>query len=240
MERTRRLPILLVIEPEEMGGLVKGFEIGVHDYLFRPIEGTELWARVHTQMRRKRYQDLMRENYQRSLSLALTDSLTGLYNRRYLNAHLSSMIERSQNDGKPLSLFMLDIDHFKRVNDSYGHASGDEVLRQVAGLISHNLREFDLTARIGGEEFVVVMPDTPIAAAQMVADRMRKMVAETDMRLRGAATTSPQHVTVSIGVATLVDGEGGDELLRRADEALYAAKNVGRNRVMIATAKATV
>jgi two-component system cell cycle response regulator len=150
------------------------------------------------------------------------------------------MIERSQNDGKPLSLFMLDIDHFKRVNDTYGHASGDEVLRQVAGLISHNLREFDLTARIGGEEFVVVMPDTPIAAAQMVADRMRKMVAETDMRLRGAATTSPQRVTVSIGVATLVDGEGGDELLRRADEALYAAKNAGRNRIMIATAKATV
>ena len=239
-ERTRRLPILLVIEPEEMGGLVKGFEIGVNDYLFRPIEGNELWARVRTQMRRKRYQDLMRENYQRSLSLALTDSLTGLYNRRYLNAHLSSMTERSQNDGKPLSLFMLDIDHFKRVNDTYGHASGDEVLRQVAGLISHNLREFDLTARIGGEEFVVVMPDTPIAAAQMVADRMRKMVAETDMPLRGAATTSPQRVTVSIGVAALVDGEGGDELLRRADEALYAAKNAGRDQVMIATAKATV
>jgi two-component system cell cycle response regulator len=239
-ERTRRLPILLVIEPEEMGGLVKGFEIGVNDYLFRPIEGNELWARVRTQMRRKRYQDLMRENYQRSLSLALTDSLTGLYNRRYLNAHLSSMIERAQASGKPLSLFMLDIDHFKRVNDTYGHASGDEVLRQVAGLISHNLREFDLTARIGGEEFVVVMPDTPVTAALMVADRMRKMVAETDMPLRGAATTSPQRVTVSIGVANLVEGEGGDELLRRADEALYAAKNAGRNQVVIAPATATV
>ncbi len=239
-ERTRRLPILLVIEPEEMGGLVKGFEIGVNDYLFRPIEGNELWARVRTQMRRKRYQDLMRDNYQRSLSLALTDSLTGLYNRRYLNAHLSSMIERSQTDGKPLSLFMLDIDHFKRVNDTYGHASGDEVLRQVAGLISHNLREFDLTARIGGEEFVVVMPDTQVAAAHAVADRMRKMVADTDMPLRGAATTSPPRVTVSIGVASLIEGEGGDELLRRADEALYAAKNAGRNQVTIAPVKETV
>ncbi len=233
-ERTRRLPILLVIEPEEMGGLVKGFEIGVNDYLFRPIEGNELWARVRTQMRRKRYQDLMRENYQRSLSLALTDSLTGLYNRRYLGAHLQSMIERSHASGKPLSLFMLDIDHFKRVNDTYGHASGDEVLRQVAGLISHNLREFDLTARIGGEEFVVVMPDTPVAAAHMVADRMRKMVADTEMPLRGGATTAPQRVTVSIGVAALRPGEAGDELLRRADEALYAAKNAGRDQVIIA------
>ncbi len=234
VEKTRRLPILLVIEPEEMGGLVKGFEIGVNDYLFRPIEGNELWARVRTQMRRKRYQDLMRENYTRSLSLALTDSLTGLYNRRYLEAHLQSMIERAQTSGKPLSLFMLDIDHFKKVNDTFGHAGGDEVLRRVGGLISHNLREFDLTARTGGEEFVVVMPDTPVAAAQMVADRMRVTIAETDMPLRGAATVEPQHVTISIGVAALRAGEGGEELLRRADEALYAAKNGGRNRVSVA------
>jgi len=232
MERTRRLPILLVIEPEEMGGLVKGFEIGVNDYLFRPIEGNELWARVRTQMRHKRYQDLMRENYQRSLSLALTDSLTGLYNRRYLSAHLQSMIERAHASGNPLSLslFMLDIDHFKLVNENYGHASGDEVLRQVADLISRNLCEFDLTARFGGEEFVVVMPDTPAASAHMVADRMRKMVSETDM---------PQRVTVSIGVAALQPGEGADALLHRADEALYAAKNAGRDQVVIAAEPAT-
>jgi len=236
MERTRRLPILLVIEPEEMGGLVKGFEIGVNDYLFRPVEGNELWARVRTQMRRKRYQDLMRENYQRSLSLALTDSLTGLYNRRYLSAHLQSMIERSHAIGKPLSLFMLDIDHFKRVNDTYGHASGDEVLRQVAGLISHNLREFDLTARVGGEEFVVVMPDTAAASARMVADRMRKMVRDKDMPLRAGAVTEPQRVTVSIGVAALLPGESADDLLRRADDALYAAKNAGRDQVAVAPA----
>ncbi|HEY4135076.1 MAG TPA: PleD family two-component system response regulator [Alphaproteobacteria bacterium] len=241
-ERTRRLPILLVIEPEEMGGLVKGFEIGVNDYLFRPIEGNELWARVRTQMRRKRYQDLLRDNYQRSLSLALTDSLTGLYNRRYLTAHLQSMIERSHATAKPLSLFMLDIDHFKRINDTYGHACGDEVLCVVAGLISHNLREFDLTARIGGEEFVVVMPDTPIAAAEMVADRMRKMVSETDMPLRGAATApvEPGKVTVSIGVAALCDGESGDDLLRRADQALYGAKDGGRNLVVLAPARVAV
>ena len=236
MERTRRLPILLVIEPEEMGGLVKGFEIGVNDYLFRPIEGNELWARVRTQMRRKRYQDLMRENYTRSLSLALTDSLTGLYNRRYLETHLQSMIERSHASGKPLTLFMLDIDHFKRVNDSFGHAAGDEVLRRVAGLISHNLREFDLTARTGGEEFVVVMPDTPIAAAEMVADRMRKTVGEADMPLPGAS--APLRVTISIGVAELARGEAASALLQRADEALYAAKNAGRDRVMLAPAKA--
>jgi two-component system cell cycle response regulator len=174
----------------------------------------------------------MRENYQRSLSLALTDSLTGLYNRRYLSAHLQSMIERAHASGNPLSLslFMLDIDHFKLVNENYGHASGDEVLRQVADLISRNLCEFDLTARFGGEEFVVVMPDTPAASAHMVADRMRKMVSETDM---------PQRVTVSIGVAALQPGEGADALLHRADEALYAAKNAGRDQVVIAAEPAT-
>src|SRR5690606_1758859 len=132
----------------------KGFEIGVNDYLIRPIDGNELWARVRTQMRRKRYHDLLQEDYQRSLALALTDSLTGLYNRRYLMTHTTSMVEHARSNSKPLSVLMIDIDHFKPVNDTYGHAAGDEVLRAVAKEIAHSVREFDLTARIGGEEFV--------------------------------------------------------------------------------------
>ena len=229
--RTRRLPILLVIEQEQLQGLVKGFEIGVNDYLIRPIDGNELWARVRTQMRRKRYHDLLQEDYQRSLALALTDSLTGLYNRRYLMTHMTSMVEHARSNSKPLSVLMIDIDHFKPVNDTYGHAAGDEVLRAVAKEIAHSVREFDLTARIGGEEFVVVMPDTPGAAAFAVAERLRQAIADRQVEVGGAK--HPLAVTASIGIATLMGPtESVDGLLARGDEAMYRAKAGGRNRVI--------
>jgi two-component system cell cycle response regulator len=230
--RTRRLPILLVIEQEQLQGLVKGLEIGVNDYLIRPIDGNELWARVRTQMRRKRYHDLLQEDYQRSLALALTDSLTGLYNRRYLMSHLESMVERSKTTSKPISVLMIDIDHFKVVNDTYGHATGDEVLRSVALEIGRGVREFDLTARIGGEEFVVVMPDTPGSAAMAVADRLRDSIAANRAEL-SAGGKQPPAVTASIGIATLLGpSESADNLLSRADDAMYRAKTAGRNRVV--------
>jgi two-component system cell cycle response regulator len=229
--RTRRLPILLVIEQEQLQGLVKGLEIGVNDYLIRPIDGNELWARVRTQMRRKRYHDLLQEDYQRSLALALTDSLTGLYNRRYLTSHLESMVERARGGAKPLSVLMIDIDHFKVINDSYGHAAGDDVLRAIAVEIGRSVREFDLTARIGGEEFIVVMPDTTGAAAMAVADRLCSTIAENQVRT--AAVQQLLNVTASIGIATLLGpGESANNLLSRADEAMYRAKSAGRNRVV--------
>lgn len=230
--RTRRLPILLVIEQEQLPGLVKGLEIGVNDYLIRPIDGNELWARVRTQMRRKRYHDLLQEDYQRSLSLALTDSLTGLYNRRYLTSHLESMAERARSSSKPLSVLMIDIDHFKVVNDTYGHAAGDDVLRAIAVEIGRSVREFDLTARIGGEEFVVVMPDTTGAAAMAVADRLCSTIAENQVEI--ASLDQKLKVTASIGIATLLGpGESATNLLSRADEAMYRAKKSGRNRVIV-------
>lgn len=230
--KTRRLPILLVIEQEQLQGLVKGFEIGVNDYLIRPIDGNELWARVRTQMRRKRYHDLLQEDYQRSLALALTDSLTGLYNRRYLMKHLESMVERARSTAKPLSILMIDIDHFKVVNDTYGHATGDDVLRAVAAEIGRSVREFDLTARIGGEEFVVVMPDTSGAAALAVADRLRATIAESRAEASPGGK-QPPLVTASIGLATLLGpSESVDNLLSRADDAMYRAKTAGRNRVV--------
>ena len=230
--RTRRLPILLVIEQEQLPGLVKGLEIGVNDYLIRPIDGNELWARVRTQMRRKRYHDLLQEDYQRSLSLALTDSLTGLYNRRYLTSHLESMAERARSSAKPLSVLMIDIDHFKVVNDTYGHAAGDDVLRAIAVEIGRSVREFDLTARIGGEEFVVVMPDTTGGAAMAVADRLCSTIAENQVEI--TALNQKLSVTASIGIATLLGpNESATNLLSRADEAMYRAKKGGRNRVVV-------
>ena len=152
LDEFRTMPVLLVIEPEEVGGLAKGFELGVNDYLIRPIDANELKVRVRTQLRQKRYRERLQDNYRRSLSLALTDDLTGLYNHRYLCAHMDTALRRAVANGKPLSLLMLDIDFFKKVNDNFGHGAGDNVLKEIASRIVRGIREFDTAARRGGEE----------------------------------------------------------------------------------------
>jgi two-component system cell cycle response regulator len=230
-EQTRQVPILLVAEENELPRLAKGLDLGANDYIIRPIDRNELIARVRTQIRRKRLHDRLRENYHRSLSLALTDPLTGLYNRRYLGAHLDGMMTRADDNGKGPALLLFDIDRFKQVNDTYGHLAGDEVLCEIASRTLHDVRSFDLVARYGGEEFLVVMPETNLQVALVVAERLRLSIAERPFAVSGAATPIP--VTVSVGVATtLTENDSPIELLRRADEALYAAKNNGRNRVL--------
>jgi two-component system cell cycle response regulator len=230
-ERTRQVPILLMVDEGDMNRVAKGLELGANDYVIKPIDRNELLARVRTQIRRKRYQDRLRSNYEQSLSLALTDSLTGVFNRRYVNAHLPRLLDRAADSNKPVSVLMFDIDHFKRVNDTYGHDIGDEVLREVAVRASRNLRNFDLVARLGGEEFVVIMPDTDGESAMMVADRLRTRIGDTPFVI--SAPVGQITVTVSVGVA--IGGRIGDtvdHLLKRADEALYEAKRTGRNRVI--------
>jgi two-component system cell cycle response regulator len=232
-ELTRQTPILLLIESEDTARLAKGLELGINDYLVAPIDRNELLARTHTQVRRKRYQDGLRANFQRSLSMALTDSLTGLYNRRYLEAHLGTLMSRVLQGGKPFALLMLDIDHFKLVNDNYGHASGDEVLRELSERLMHSVRNFDLVARMGGEEFVVVMPDAAPEVAAAVAERLCQRIARKPFGV--SHPVNRLEVTVSIGCATASGEEDRPEaLLRRADEALYQAKRAGRNRVVVA------
>jgi two-component system, cell cycle response regulator len=227
-EASRLVPILLVADGEEVSRLAKGLDLGATDYIVRPIDRNELIARARTQIRRKRMQDGLLDNYQRSLALALTDPLTSVYNRRYLMAHLDELMMRTADGHAGPGLLMLDIDYFKRVNDTHGHVAGDAVLRDVAGRIQRNVRGFDLVARYGGEEFVVVMPDTGLPVATMVAERLRNMVADKPVALGdGGGDVS---VTVSIGIA--VAREGGDtaaQLLQRADKALYGAKASGRN-----------
>jgi two-component system cell cycle response regulator len=176
-------------------------------------------------------QDRLRENYRRSLSLALTDELTGLYNRRYVVAHIEESIARIGHDGPPdISVMMFDVDHFKSVNDQLGHPAGDDVLRQLADRALRCVRSIDLVARLGGEEFVVVMPETNLSAAVTVAERMRHSVAAEPFLIQALGEQRP--ITVSIGVAVATAGDTVDSLLQRADEALYEAKNGGRNKVV--------
>lgn len=230
LDRIRHLPILTITEPGEDSRLLRGLEMGVNDYLVRPIDKNEMLARVRTQIKRKRYSDQLRNRLEESVELALTDSLTGLYNRRYMEGHLNTLVEEAVQRGKPLSMLVTDIDYFKAVNDSHGHDAGDVVLQEFSERLRQNIRGIDLACRFGGEEFIVIMPDTDLAKAYLVAERLRQCIAGKPFPL---ADSTQLSVTASIGVASL---EGIDDtpesLLKRADQALYCAKRDGRNRVV--------
>lgn len=237
-EVTRQLPLLVLVEdsPEDMKRLVKGLDLGVNDYLIRPIDRNELLARTKTQLRRKRYQDRLRFAYHNSIALAVTDSLTGLYNRRYMESHLGTIITRAEREQKPLSLLIMDIDHFKTINDTYGHVVGDEVLTEFARRITRSIRGIDMAARFGGEEFVVAMPETHLVDAINTGERLREAIAEKPFQVNHEV--GEIAVTVSIGVSERTPGNPtGSELIQVADKALYAAKDGGRNRVCASDAE---
>lgn len=233
-ETTRQTPILILVEPDDQTRLLRALDMGVNDYLLRPVDRQELLARVNTQVKRWRYTEQLRHSVKASIELAVTDPLTGLYNRRYLETHLTSLIDHFVNRGKSLAVLALDVDFFKPINDTYGHDAGDKVLQELASRIRENTRSIDLCCRTGGEEFVLVLPSTNMAAAHLIAERLRKSIAFKSFTA-GPATGIP--VTISIGVATLDNATDTiDTLLKRADSALYAAKREGRNRVVQAAA----
>jgi len=231
----RNVPILVLVSDGDRRKLNQALEMGVNDYLTRPVDKNELIARVRTQLRKKRYADRLRHNVQLSLEMAITDQLTGLHNRRYMSRHLDTLIESARKSAKPIAFLILDIDYFKAVNDSHGHDMGDEVLREFANRISANVRGIDLACRYGGEEFVVVMPDTDMELACSVAERLRRSV-ETEL-FEISRAPHKLNITISIGIA---GSEGSNDtaeaLLHRADQALYRAKRDGRNRVVAAAA----
>ncbi len=229
LERTRQLPLLLLADLEDRNRILRGLDLGVNDYLTRPVDRNELLARVATQLRRKRYADSLRENVTASLEMAVVDPLTGLHNRRYLELHLASMMDAAAGRGRPCALMILDIDHFKAVNDSYGHAAGDEVLKGFSLRVKRVIRTVDLMCRLGGEEFVIVMPDTSHMVAMKIAERVRAAVEGEFFGIDNGGRSIP--VTVSIGLAERGQEANPENLFRRADTALYNAKNAGRNRV---------
>lgn len=222
---TRPLPIVAIVDMEDKERFEKALELGATDFLAKPIEKSELLARVRTQIRRKRFQDQLRQDYEEGIAMALKDPLTNCYNRRYLDTHLGGQVADAHEKGKALSLLMLDVDLFKGVNDTYGHAAGDAVLVELARRITVTIRDFDMLARFGGEEFVVAMPDAGSRIAGSVAERLRRVVADTPVVVGDLSI----GVTISIGVAHTTQAAKPADLLVLADDALYRAKGAGRN-----------
>jgi len=236
-QMTREVPLLLVADDGHRHLLHRAFELGANDTILAPIDPNELRVRTRNQIRRKLYQDRLRADLAYSISLALTDPLTGLHNQRYLRGHLRSLIASVRTAGGAISALMIDLDHFKRINDEHGHPAGDAALKLVAACIRANVRLFDTVARYGGEEFVVIMPGTSQADAAIAAERLRREIEALDFHPvpEGPAL----RLTASIGLATLAAAadfavDAPDEkLLQRADRALYESKRQGRNRVSV-------
>lgn len=235
LERTRFIPVLLVTEQGDDEMIVRGLDLGVNDYISRPLDPNELIARCLTQIRRKRYNDRLRASLEQTIELAVTDALTGLHNRRYLDNHIKTLFARAAARGRALSVCIVDIDRFKGINDTYGHDAGDEVLKQFSARIRSAVRGADLACRFGGEEFVVVMPDTDANAAVAIAERLRIGIEGEPFTLRGKDVRL--NITASVGIASLgPDARTPEQLFKQADQALYEAKNRGRNRVVAAAA----
>lgn len=235
LERTRFIPILLITEHGDEQMIVRALDLGVNDYIVRPLDPNELVARTLTQIRRKRFNDRLRHSVTQTIELAVTDGLTGLHNRRYLDSHLKMLFTRAQARGKSLSVCITDIDRFKQVNDTYGHDAGDEVLKEFAMRVRSTVRGADLACRYGGEEFVVVMPDTAADVAAVIAERLRGIIESKPFVLKGAGVSL--DITASMGIATAGRGfDTPEQLLKQADLALYQAKRDGRNRVVAAAA----
>ncbi|MBB3657588.1 two-component system cell cycle response regulator [Rhizobium sp. BK650] len=235
LERTRFLPILIITEQGADDMVIRALDLGVNDYIVRPVDPNELVARSLTQIRRKRYNDRLRASVKQTIELAVTDPLTGLSNRRYLDNHLNVLFSRSMARGRPLSVLIADIDRFKQVNDTYGHDGGDQVLKEFANRIRSTVRGADLACRYGGEEFVVVMPDTSPEVAAAVAERLRAAIENTPFLLKLSGETL--NITASFGISSRIASViTPDQLMRQADLALYEAKNTGRNRVVASAA----
>ncbi|MSM39878.1 MAG: diguanylate cyclase [Geobacter sp.] len=229
-EELRSIPIIMLTAREARELKIKGLEQGASDYVTKPFDPGELVARVRVQLKIKLLQDELKHSNELLKELSNTDPLTQLFNRRYMMEVLEKEIQRTFRKGSPISLIIMDIDHFKKVNDVHGHQQGDTVLVNVAGLVKRHLRSYDVAARYGGEEFVGILPETPLDEAMVVAERVRVAV----QQLTFAHKLQTLKITISMGVATY-PGPGVDsidDIIRVADEALYRAKSEGRNRVI--------
>lgn len=239
MKNNRRfsyIPVILMTAREDSDRKLEGLDLGADDYLIKPINLLELGARVRSMLRIKALQDellstndRLQEINEKLHEISMTDPLTGIFNRLYFTKRFAYEFQRAARYQIKLSCLMLDIDHFKQVNDTHGHQMGDEVLKRVAKILKESLRKVDLLARYGGEEIVIVLPETDHERGMQVAERLRESVAGAEHHYGGKVV----RVTCSMGVSALPesDAKDCDDLLRLADEALYRAKEAGRDRV---------
>lgn len=225
------VPIILLTALDDVESKRRGMAAGADDFLTKPVSPLELEIRVSAMLRIKELTDQLQDANAKLAQLAVTDPLTGLHNRRSVYSHLEREFVRAKRYEHPLAVAMLDIDHFKKVNDTYGHQTGDQVIRLVADALRRTIRQTDLAGRFGGEEFLILAPETGREHALTMAERIRLAVEEAS-----AVSPGGPPVTVSIGVATteVPDATSSEELVRLADEALYRAKREGRNRVVAA------
>ena len=221
-EKLKDIPIIFISALHETLDKVKGLDLGAADFVTKPFDVFELRARVSVALRTKRMQDLLIEH-------AKIDPLTGLTNRRGLMERLQQEWARVQRHGGALSFIMGDVDHFKRINDTHGHAVGDQALREVADAIVGRCRETDLPSRYGGEEFAIIVPGEAVSAAARLAERCRQAVEA----VRLGAGSEALRMTASFGVADSTGLASPEALVQQADKALYRAKNAGRNRVEV-------
>lgn len=231
------LPVLILTGMNDRERKIRGLEQGASDYITKPFDPEELVARVKIHLKIKNLQDDLKQSNEKLLELSNTDHLTGLFNRRYMMESLGREVQRNTRKGGHLSLILLDIDHFKDVNDIYGHLQGDVVLQKVALLLKKELRAYDCAARYGGEEFIAILPDSTLSEAIFVAERIRQSIMDTKFsdKLIGLSLTASMGVaTFPLEGVTTVDG-----FIKVADDALYRAKNSGRNRVEFHTPEET-
>ncbi len=229
-----RMPIIIIVDEDEKALLVRAIDLGLDDYIISPIDYSELVARVQTQLKHKKYNDLLRDSYMQTVSASIIDKLTGLYNRRYFEEHFESLINAAKDKKQELAVMLMDIDNFKQINDKdgWGHQVGDEILQQIAKPLQDAVRSTEIAARLGGDEFVLVLPFTSAKNAKVVGERVRFIVENTHFKISG----EPGHanVTISIGIAGLKsDADMPKSILERADHALYSAKKQGRNYVFV-------
>ena len=231
-ELGRDIPVIMLsASRKEFVDKLKGFNIGASDYIIKPFDGSELLARINVFLKIQELQNELKKKNALLEQLSITDTLTGLYNRRYFYDHIGTHSAKVKRHPAHFGCLMVDIDHFKSINDTYGHDVGDKVLKRVSGIMTREMRSGEVLARFGGEEFIVCLCEANEKEAIVVAERMRKAVEDANL----AEDDNPVKITISIGVVIYPQQglENSDNVIKAADEALYHAKETGRNKVVI-------
>jgi len=231
--QTNDLQIILITCLDDLDNKIQGVESGADDYLIKPVDGRELKVRMKVLLRKKRYLEQIHHDREHAINSAISDGLTGMYNQTYFKKFLELEIKRAQRQQYPFGLLIMDVDDFKKINDSLGHLMGDLILKKMGEMIRKNIRDTDLSARYGGDEFVIALPYTDQAAARQVVERLQNALIQLQA---GKENPLPsKQITLSIGVAFYpANGRNTEELIRQADEALYRAKKEGKNRCCFA------